>query len=141
MKNRNDVVSHEGIVQAIEGEKVIVKMTVSSACASCHAKHLCSSLDNQDKTVTAENPHQYPLEIGDAVTVVLQEKLALKAVVICFLIPFVLLFGTVVALSALSVSDLLTGLVALAVTAVYYLIIWLFRNKIGRDYTFVIHKE
>ena len=65
MQKNNDVVSHEGIVQSIDGEKVLVKMTVSSACAGCHARHLCSSLDTRDKQVEAENPYHLSFEVGE----------------------------------------------------------------------------
>ena len=65
MQKRNEVVSHEGIVQSIDGDKVTVMMTVASACAGCHARHLCSSLDSRDKLVEAENLYHLPLEVGE----------------------------------------------------------------------------
>ena len=141
MQNRNEVVSHEGIVQSIDGDKVTIRMTVASACAGCHARHLCSSLDSRDKLVEAENLYHLPLEVGEKVTVTLQEKLAMKAVILCFLIPFLLVFVLFILLNSLTKNELVASLVSLGSIAAYYYIVWLFRSKIARDYSFVVTKN
>lgn len=141
MQKRNEVVSHEGIVQSIDGDKVTVMMTVASACAGCHARHLCSSLDSRDKLVEAENLYHLPLEVGEKVTVTLQEKLAMKAVILCFLIPFLLMFALFILLNYLTKNELVASLVSLGSIAAYYYIVWLFRSKIARDYSFVVTKN
>ena len=140
MQKRNEVVSHEGIVQSIDGDKVTIKMTVASACAGCHARHLCSSLDSRDKLVEAENLYHLPLEVGEKVTVTLQEKLAMKAVILCFLIPFMLMFVFFILLNYLTKNELVASLVSLGSIALYYYIVWLFRSRIAREYSFVVTK-
>lgn len=140
MQKSNEVVSHEGIVQSVDGDKVMVRMTVSSACAGCHARHLCSSLDSQDKVVEAENLYKLPVEVGEKVTVTLQEKLAMRAVVLCFLAPFLLMFVLFILVNYLTDNELITSLVSLGSIAVYYYIVWLFRGKIAHDYSFVVTK-
>ena len=140
MQKNNDVVTHEGFVQSIDGEKVVVKMTVSSACAGCHARHLCSSLDTRDKQVEAENVYRLPLEVGEKVTVVLQEKLAMKAVILCFLIPLIVMMVMFVLLNNLTSGELVASLGALGSVALYYFIAWLFRGKIARNYSFIVTK-
>lgn len=141
MQKRNEVVSHEGIVQSVDGDKVTVIMTVASACAGCHARHLCSSLDSRDKLVEAENLYHLPLEVGEKVTVTLQEKLAMKAVILCFLIPFLLMFALFILLNSLTKNELVASLVSLGSIAAYYYIVWLFRGKIARNYSFVVTKN
>ena len=140
MQKKNEVVSHEGIVQSIDGDKVTIKMTVASACAGCHARHLCSSLDSRDKLVEAENLYHLPLEVGEKVTVTLQEKLAMKAVILCFLIPFMLMFVFFILLNYLTKNELVASLVSLGSIALYYYIVWLFRSRIAREYSFVVTK-
>ena len=141
MQERNEVVSHEGIVQSIDGDKVMVRMTVASACAGCHARHLCSSLDSRDKLVEAENLYHLPLEVGEKVTVTLQEKLAMKAVILCFLNPLLLIILLFLLLNWLLHNELIATLGALGSIAVYYFFVWLFRSKIARDYSFVVTKN
>ena len=140
MQKNNDVVSHDGIVQSIDGEKVVVNMTVSSACAGCHARHLCSSLDTRDKQVEAENVYRLPLAVGDKVNVELQERLAMKAVILCFLLPFILMFALFILINYLTNNELIASLVSLGSIAVYYYIVWLFRGKIARNYSFIVTK-
>lgn len=140
MQKNNDVISHEGIVQSIDGEKVVVKMTVSSACAGCHARHLCSSLDTRDKQVEAENVYRLPLEVGEKVTVELQEKLAMKAVILCFLIPLIVLLVAFIVFNNLTNSELWASLGSLGSIALYYFVVWFFRGKIARDYSFIVKK-
>ena len=140
MQKRNEVVSHEGIVQSIDGDKVTVKMTVASACAGCHARHLCSSLDSRDKSVEAENLYHLQLEVGEKVMVTLQEKLAMKAVILCFLNPFLVMLVLFLLLNTLLQNELIATLGSLGSVAVYFFFVWLFRSKIARDYSFVVTK-
>ena len=118
----------------------MVKMTVSSACAGCHARHLCSSLDTRDKQVEAENVYHLPLEVGEKVTVELQEKLAMKAVILCFLIPLIVMLVVFIVFNNLINSELWASLGSLGSIALYYFVVWLFRGKIARDYSFIIKK-
>lgn len=140
MQKKNELVSHSGIVQSVNGEKVVVKMTVSSACSACHARHMCSSLDSRDKIVEADNPYQVPVTVGDTVNVVLQEKLAMKAVILCFLNPFILMLVLFILFNYLTNNELIATLVSLGSIALYYFIVWLFRDRIAHEYSFVITK-
>ena len=141
MQKKNELVSHEGIVQSIDGDRVTIKMTVASACAGCHARHLCSSLVSRDKLVEAENLYHLPFEVGEKVTVTLQEKLAMKAVILCFLNPLLLIVLLFLLLNGLLHNELIATLGALGSVAVYYFFVWLFRDKIARDYSFVVTKN
>ena len=141
MQKRNEVVSHEGIVQSVDKDNVTIKMTVSSACAGCHARHLCSSLDSQDKVVEADNPYRLALEVGEKVTVTLQEKLAMKAVILCFLNPFLLMFALFILLNYLIGNELVASLCSLGSIAIYYFILWFFRGKVARNYSFIVTKN
>ena len=141
MQKRNETVSHEGIVQSVDGDKVTVRMTVNSACAGCHARHLCSSLDSRDKLVEAENLYHLQLEVGEKVMVTLQEKLAMKAVILCFLNPFLVMLVLFLLLNTLLQNELIATLGSLGSVAVYFFFVWLFRSKIARDYSFVVTKN
>lgn len=143
MKNLNaekmeNNVKHEGIVQSIEGLNVTVKMTVNSACSGCHAKSICGAADSRDKVVVAQNVNGADLAIGDTVTVEMRQTLAMKAVVICYLLPFIILFASFCLMYMVSSIEWLNVLVALSLTALYYIILWFFRKKIEKKVTFVV---
>ena len=117
-------IQHEGIVQSIDGLKVTVKMTVSSACAGCHAKGICGAADSRDKVVVAQNMSGADFSIGETVTVQLQQTLAMKAVVICYLVPFIVLFASFCLMYLVCSAEWVNVLVALSLTALYYIILW-----------------
>ncbi len=133
-------IQHEGIVQSIDGLKVTVKMTVSSACAGCHAKGICGAADSRDKVVVAQNMSGADFSIGETVTVQLQQTLAMKAVVICYLVPFIVLFASFCLMYLVCDLEWVNVLTALSLTALYYIILWFFRKKIEKNVTFVVHK-
>lgn len=84
--------------------------------------------------------YRLPLEVGERVTVTLQEKLAMKAVILCFLVPLVVMLVAFLVLNSLTNSELVASLGSLGSIAVYYFIVWLFRGKIARNYSFVVTK-
>ena len=134
-------IQHEGIIQSIDGLKVTVKMTVSSACAGCHAKGICGAADSRDKVVVAQNMSGADFSIGETVTVQLQQTLAMKAVVICYLVPFIVLFASFCLMYLVCSAEWVNVLVALSLTALYYIILWFFRKKIEKTVTFVVNKS
>ena len=134
-------IQHEGIVQSVDGLKVTVKMTVSSACAGCHAKGICGAADTRDKVVVAQNMSGADFSIGETVTVQLQQTLAMKAVVLCYLVPFVVLFAAFCLMYLVCTVEWVNVLVSLSLTALYYIILWFFRKKIEKNVTFVVKKS
>ena len=72
--------------------------------------------------------------------VTLQEKLAMKAVILCFLNPFLVMLVLFLLLNTLLQNELIATLGSLGSVAVYFFFVWLFRSKIARDYSFVVTK-
>ena len=102
------MIEHPGIVQTKGDGVVMVLITQSSACSSCHAKGACTAADKSEKLVEAlviDNN----LEVGDAVIVYGQRKLGMKAVLWAFVIPFVILFVTLLLLQQTGLSEAWKG--------------------------------
>jgi len=76
--------------------------------------------------------------VGDEVEVLLKASMGLKAVWLCYAIPLVVLLGTVVGLLSAGVEEAAAGLVGLAAIGLYYLLLYLFRNKLKNEYIFTI---
>ncbi|MBO4645051.1 MAG: SoxR reducing system RseC family protein [Bacteroidales bacterium] len=137
---KENEVSHEGIVQKTENRQITVKITQKSACSACHAKGMCGMADHKEKVVVALAPAGSEFQVGEKVVVTLRQSLAAKAVVLCYLIPFVILFTTFCIMSALCSIGWLNVLVALVATAIYFFLLWLSRNKIEKEFTFMVQK-
>lgn len=136
----NNEVSHEAIVQSVDGIEVTVKMTVSSACAACHAKGLCGVSESEDKLVKAKNFSATQFAPGEKVRVELRQTLAAKAVIICYLLPLVVMLVAFFLMYLVCSIEWVNVLAALAATAIYFFFVWLFHEKIEKNVTFVVTK-
>lgn len=136
----NNSINHTGIVQSVDGHEVTVKLTVQSACAACHAKSICGVSDSKDKIVKAAIVCDEQFEVGEKITVEMRQSLAMKAIVICYLLPFIVLITTFCVMSYFCQNELVNVLVTFAAVAAYFFFIWLFNHKIERNVTFIAVK-
>ncbi len=131
-------ISHKGIVSAIGNNLVRVDLCVQSACASCHAKSVCG-VDTATKTVEVRTDNRN-YSVGETVNVLMQESLGIKALFLGYLIPFVVVVVCLFVMLELGYSELLSGLISISILLPYYLILYLFKNKIKREFNFEIEK-
>ena len=133
------MIDHAGVIDRIEGDRARVRIMSESACASCHAKGACSAADQEEKYIDVpleENNYQ----TGDAVRVEVSRNLGMKAVALGYVYPFLLLMAVLVGMLALGVPELKSGLFALLSLVPYYLLLYLFRNRIDSNFTFSLKK-
>ncbi len=139
-------IKHTGTIIAIEGETVRVKIEQSSACSACQAKAMCTSTDKKEKIIEVTSPQPSPqgegekLRVGDTVEVIVEQRMGWKAVVIAYIVPLIVLVGTLAVLDMRMESEALAGVIALGVTGVYFIVLRLFRDKLQREFSFSIRK-
>ena len=131
-------ITHKGRIVAIDSEITTIEIIAESACASCHAKGLCGLGEEKVKQVQVRTSAWVPRKVGDEVEVVLKKSMGYKAVFIAYGLPLVVLFAALMILNALGVGELYAGLGAIGAVALCYLVIFLFRNKISKDYSFFL---
>ena len=139
-RNREEEIGHAGRITEISPDCITVEIVSESACGACHAAGLCGLSEVSRKTV------QVPFTLGDwqvgqEVQVNLRASMGLKAVGIAYIGPLVVLMTVVLALGALGVGELACGLAGIAAAALYYLCIYLLRDKIGKEYSFYIKEK
>jgi sigma-E factor negative regulatory protein RseC len=83
------------------------------------------------------DPYQ-DYNVGDEVEVLLRQSMGVKAVWISYAIPLIILMILVLSLSLFLKNELLVGLIAIAGVALYYLGVYLFRDKLAKEYVFYI---
>ena len=137
---KNDCVSRQGIVQAIEGQNITVLLTVKSACAACHAKGMCGTSEESDRSVLAQNVNHEKFEVGERVQVIMKEELANQAVLLAYLFPLLILIATFIVMGLCCTNDLINVLAALSATALYFLILWKFKKKLNKKFVFTVTK-
>jgi sigma-E factor negative regulatory protein RseC len=133
------LISHEGIIEQIEGDVAHVRISSESACAACHAKGVCGAADQEEKyldiPVRGASYHK-----GESVHVQVAKNLGLKAVALGYVYPFLLLMAVLVSLLVLGVNELRAGLIALLSLIPYYLVLVMARKRIETTFTFSIRK-
>lgn len=132
-------IEHKGFIERITGDSVIVKIVSESACAACHSKGACSVSEMQDKEVEVTGVRD-PFKIGETVNLVMEQSQGFKALLIGYVYPFILLFSGLIIFSSTGFSELGAGLLSIALVPPYYLVAYLFRNKIRKNFTFYIRK-
>ncbi|MBQ1683501.1 MAG: SoxR reducing system RseC family protein [Bacteroidales bacterium] len=131
-------ITHKGRIVAIDPDITTIEIIAESACASCHAKGLCGLGEEKVKQIQVRTSAWTPRQVGDEVEVVLKKSMGYKAVFIAYGLPLVVLFAALMLLGALGVGELWAGLGALGAVAVCYFVLFLFRNKISKDYSFFL---
>ena len=133
-------IAHKGRIVSIEGQVVGVEIVTASACDSCRAKTLCSMSDQKEKLLRLPLGAGQSWEMGEEVVVSLRGSLGLKAVLLVYIVPLLALLAALFGLSFAGVPDWITGLTALVVPLFCYFVVWLFRDRIEKEYIFVLNK-
>jgi sigma-E factor negative regulatory protein RseC len=133
-----NVITHQGVVENTDGSRISVRITQTSACASCSVSGYCSSADSKEKIIEVNAP--YPAyERGDRVIVVGQTSMGMMAVLLAFVIPFFIsFFSLFIGMHVLDGNELLSGLLSLGLLVPYYFIIWLNRAGLKKKFSFTI---
>ena len=129
-----------GTITHIDGDIIKVKICQQSACSDCHAKSICSSSDKKDHILTIVDSTNH-FEVGDTVTVIGETSASVTASLLAYALPIVLILSTLIGSSAAGLSETASALLALATLIPYYCILYLFKNKLKKRFTFKIRKQ
>ncbi|MCQ2177700.1 MAG: SoxR reducing system RseC family protein [Bacteroidales bacterium] len=136
----SDDIVHEGRVISVDSQFTTVEITAESACSSCHARGLCGVSESKSKIIEIPTVC-IGLEPGQTVNVYLKRSMGLKAVWLAYVVPLIVLIAVLLTLMATGLGELASGLGGIAAVAMYYAVIWLFRNRLRNEYSFYIDKK
>ena len=129
---------HTGKVVSMTPKTTTVQIVSQSACSECHAAGLCGLSEYTEKAVEVPTSPSATYGVGDEVQVVLKASMGFKAVWIAYFLPLVVLLAVALGLIALGVPEVVSGLAGLGAVALYYLIVWLRRDRLRNEYVFTI---
>lgn len=132
----NNTIHHTGIVTAVHSQRVEVKILQMAACAGCHIRSMCQTSESKEKIVVVMG--RYPnLSVGQEVNIEGSLRSSRWAVVLAYVIPLVLLMAVLFAGTKLwnEATGALLGFIALAV---YYVVLYLMRQRIRQSFSFRI---
>lgn len=134
-----EMIRHNGIVLSTDGELAHVEIVQTSACAACKARSMCMSAESQQKIIDARMAE--PLKPGDRVEVMVHEHLAWRAVLLAYVMPFLVMLAVIAGLDyATDWSEAVVGSLSLCSIALYYLILSLFRHRLQKQFSFSARK-
>lgn len=138
MRDSGNEMRHEGIVKSVDADSVTVDIPVSSACAECHARSVCGSDAGQERTIHILRKDDGTYRPGDKVVISITKEIGMKAVLLAYVFPFVILLVLLLTLPLVLESELIAGIVCIGVLVLYYLILAAFRKKIDSGFRFNI---
>lgn len=135
-----NTIEHQGVIISIDGKVARVKIEQTSACASCHVKSVCGASEKSEKIVDA-NLLDTSLKIGDQAIVIGQKSLGIQAVLLAYVLPFIVIVSMLFIVNIFTTNELVIGTCALASLIPYFAILRLMRNKIQAKFQFYAIKK
>ena len=134
-----EMIRHNGIVLSTDGESARVEIVQTSACAACKARSMCMSAESQQKIIDARMAE--PMKPGDRVEVMVREHLAWRAVLLAYVLPFVVMLAVIVGLDyATDMSEAVVGTLSLCSIALYYIGLGMFKHRLQKQFSFTARR-
>ena len=136
-----DIIKHRGIVEKVDGSHIVVRIVQTSACAACSAKGLCNASESKEKQIDVydANPSR---RVGEEVMVCGTTSMGMRAVVLAFGVPLLILILVLgISMKVTNEDALLSAGLALVSVIPYYIVIYLMKNKLNKTFSFTIEKQ
>ena len=131
-------ISHRGRIVKVTPEFTTVEIISSSACSACHASGICGMSEYTKKAIEVPTRAWDSYEPGQEVNVVLKASMGHKAVWLAYVAPLCVLLAVLLGSLGLGAGELAACLGAIGGVAVYYLFLWLFKDRLRNEYVFAI---
>ena len=134
-------ISHSGIVESVAEGCVKVRILQTSACAACKVASHCNASDKKEKIVEVFCDDAASYQKGQEVRVTASKQVAANALLLGFGLPFLLLMLILIVTLKLSGNEGIAAIAALASLAPYYLVLWLFKDRIRQRLAFALERN
>lgn len=140
MSQDHNQVCSQAVVKEVQDTYIIAEIVVQSACAACHAKGACGVSERKQEKLKIDLPNPEIFTVGEVVSVEMKQNLGMKAVVIAYLFPFIVLALGLFVTYALTKQELISVGVSFGLTAIYYFIISKLKDKFEKEFVFTVKK-
>ncbi len=135
----DELIRHTGMVLSVSGQTAHVQIVQTSACSACKARSMCMSSESQAKEMDVIMLE--PLKVGDQVEVEVRERLAWKAVLLAYILPFMVMLCIIAVLDfTTDWSEAVVGTLSLCCIALYYIGLSVFKHRLQKQFTFTARK-
>lgn len=140
MTHSSGTIRQSATVIRVDTTEIEVEVCRPEACAACKAKSVCSEGGGQGKRMTLANDGQ-GYQLGEQITLVMRRSAGLKAVVIAYLVPVILVVAALLVFQTVQIKETVAAISTLVLLGLYFLVIRLLRGRLNRELTIEIEKE
>lgn len=133
------MIKHPGVVERVDGKTVVVRIESQAACGHCQAKSHCGMVESVDKLVEIEHPQPQQFTPGMPVNVTLKQSLGYKALLLGYILPFLIMLTALFAVALATGNEALAALVAVVLMVPYYALLYRSRHKLRKTFHFYIN--
>lgn len=134
-----DSIEHNGIVVSIDDDThITVRIIQVSACATCSIKGHCTSSDSKEKLISISDCNASDFKLGDQVYVTGTATMGMQAVLLAFVIPFLLTFITLSLTMSISDNEGLSAILGLVILVPYYVLLNKKKNLLKKKFLFTV---
>jgi sigma-E factor negative regulatory protein RseC len=134
-----DCIDQIGIVEEVREKSILVRFQSPPACGSCQAKFFCAP-GSSDKNLIEISQKTRGYSKGDSVKILISRSMGFRALFLGYLFPFLMVILVLATTQILGLNELASGLISLSVLFPYYLMLYLFREKVNKNFIFTIMK-
>lgn len=134
-----EYIEHDAVITDIDRSKqcITVRLIDSAECGGCPAAALCAGAkDTQKITIPVKDAASFSK--GEEVVVRGTEQMHRKAIMLATFIPCVCLIAIMVGVFILTADQLLAALCGLGSMVVFFLLLYLCRNRIAHEFNFTV---
>lgn len=135
--SENKVISHLGNIESIEEDIIKVRIISTAACSSCSAKGACNASEIEEKIIEVMRDKNRDFKIGETVNIQMDESLGSRAVILGYIIPLIIMVGSIAILVNLF-NEGIAAILGILSLIPYYLILYLSRQKQKNKFQFRI---
>lgn len=133
-----DSIKHSGIIKQLDDQYYYVSIVAQSACSACHSKSVCNMGSIREEIIEVPKTGNSEWKPGDQVEIVMHKTLGTQAVLLGYVYPFLLLLVTLITGIAITSNEGLSALLAIVILIPYYLLLYSFRNRLKKTFSFKI---
>lgn len=132
-----NTIEHDGIVIKVADTYIIVAIQNQSACAACLSKGACGLSEVTQKNITAEKPNTN-VKVGDKVIVSASTGNAMLSVLLAYIVPSALIIVILTLLVLAGFSEVMAATLSLLTIAIYFITLYLLRDKFAQKIKFKV---
>lgn len=132
-------IEQKGVVEMVSDQEIQVKIMRNSLCGPCSVKGLCFMGESAERIIHITDFDKL-LKKGDTVSVVITKGKGNRAIILGYLLPFLLMLSVLITLSTMSFPEWFSGISSLAILIPYFILLHLFKNRINKVFYFSAYK-